>query len=141
MSLDADDQRRMGEPAQTPNDRFWRLETEADIEHWWHTEISDVVLAAWARYPRITQTCHTKPLSDINIPDNVDCTYAMHVDNIRVPLAIGEMKRNPIVPSRWQANSLTEPQQKLARELRGCVPALESKAPKYKVDNARQLCR
>ena len=75
---------------------------EADIEHWFHTEISDVVLAAWARYPPIIQTCHTGPLSTVNIPENVDSTYAIYMSNKKVPLAIGEMKRNLISAERWR---------------------------------------
>lgn len=74
----------MGEPAQQPNVRQWRLETEADIEHWWYSEVSDVVLAAWATYPAIIQTSHTKPLTDVNIAENIDCTYAMYVGDMRV---------------------------------------------------------
>lgn len=109
----------MSELAQPPNERYWRLETEADMEHWWHTEISNVVLAAWAQYPYIVQTCYTKPLRDIAIPDNVDATYAMYIGNTRVSVVIGEMKRNLMPESRWQSGNLEEAQQKLARELRG----------------------
>lgn len=119
QSLLADEEKRTVEPAHPPNDRFWRVETEADAEHWWHTEISDVVLAAWARYPGIVQTSHTKPLSDVNIPENVDSTYAIYMGNQRVPVAIGEMKRNLINAREWQAGLLGSAQQKLARELRG----------------------
>ena len=119
ISLLADEPKRMGEIAQMPNTRFWRLETEADIEHWWHTEVSDVVLAAWANYPLIVQTCHTKPLTGTNIPENIDCTYSMYVGNCRVPVALGEMKRNLINRREWQTGSLGDAQRKLARELRG----------------------
>jgi hypothetical protein len=121
LPLCADEERRTSEPAQPPNSRFWRLETEADVEHWWHTEISDVVLAAWARYPAIVQTCHTKPLTEQTIPENVDSTYAMYAGNMRVPIAIGEMKRNLINATHWKSGNLMEAQQKLARELRGYV--------------------
>lgn len=119
LPLGADEERRISEPAQPPNERSWRLETEADVEHWWHTEISDVVLAAWARYPAITQTCHTAPLREVNISENVDCTYAIYIGNRRLPVAIGEMKRNLINVRDWQSGQLTLPQQKLSRELRG----------------------
>ncbi|KAL2174067.1 uncharacterized protein P884DRAFT_159421, partial [Thermothelomyces heterothallicus CBS 202.75] len=107
------------EPARPPNERYWRLETESDVEHWWHTEISDIVMAAWARYPAIVQTCHTKPLSEITISENVDSTYGVYIGNQRYPVVIGEMKRNLINEEDWQANSLRDTQQKLARELRG----------------------
>ncbi|KAK4236866.1 hypothetical protein C8A03DRAFT_45196 [Achaetomium macrosporum] len=119
MPLSNDDQKRMSEPANPPNERFWRLEMEADEEHWWHNEISNIVLAAWARYPAVVQTSHTAPLSGVQISENVDSTYAMYIGNQRVPIAVGEMKRNLIQPIEWQTGKLTEAQQKLARELRG----------------------
>jgi hypothetical protein len=119
LPLSADEDRRTSAPAYPPNERFWRLETEADAEHWWHTEISDIVLAAWASRPCIVQTCHTTPLTDVNITENVDCTYAMYIGNERVPIAIGEMKRNLINADEWQSSRLSTGQQRLARELRG----------------------
>jgi hypothetical protein len=120
LALDEDEEeRRFHEPAHPPNDRFWRLETEADAEHWWHTEISDIVLAAWARYPQIVQTCHTAPLRTVNISETVDSTYGIYVGNQRYPVAIGEMKRNLINKREWQSGNLGSAQQKLARELRG----------------------
>ncbi|AEO59667.1 hypothetical protein MYCTH_2308128 [Thermothelomyces thermophilus ATCC 42464] len=125
LPLDDDEERRMTEPANPPNERSWRLETEADVEHWWHTEVSDVVLAAWARYPGIVQTCHTKPLSDVNIPENVDATYAIYIGNQRKPVVIGEMKRNLINRREWEAGNVTSSQQKLARELRGYADRYE----------------
>ncbi|POR37631.1 Uncharacterized protein TPAR_02173, partial [Tolypocladium paradoxum] len=73
LPLYDDDQHRLNEPAGFPNERSWRLETEADIENWWHTEVSNPVLSAWNRYPRIIQTSHTKPLSGSNAPENIDC--------------------------------------------------------------------
>jgi hypothetical protein len=115
----ADEQRRINEPAQHPNVRFWRFETESDIEHFWNTEISDVVLAAWARYPALVQTSHTKPLSEVNISENVDSTYGLYIGNVRVPVAVGEIKRIFISPMEWQTGNLRPGQVKLARELRG----------------------
>ena len=117
--LDADDQMRFAEPASFPNPRFWRLETEADMEHWWHDEVSDVVMAAWANYPTIVQTSHTKPLTDVHIPENVDSTYAMYINNMRTPLVIEEIKRNLIKANQWQTGNLTAPQKSLSSELRG----------------------
>ncbi|KAM0439584.1 hypothetical protein ACHAPT_000676 [Fusarium lateritium] len=114
-----DEVKRMSEVGQPPNSRHWRLETEADIEHWWHTEISDVVLAAWRRYPTIVQTDHTNPLRKTDIPENADSTYAMYLNGSRAPVVIGEMKRNLIRVDSWYQGTLTEPQQRLARELRG----------------------
>lgn len=119
LALDNDEEKRSSEPARAPNERYWRLETESDVEHWWHTEISDIVMAAWARYPAIVQTCHTKPLGEFTISENVDSTYGVYIGNQRHPVAIGEIKRNLINEEDWQTNSLRDAQQKLARELRG----------------------
>ncbi|KAK0730292.1 hypothetical protein B0H67DRAFT_630674 [Lasiosphaeris hirsuta] len=95
----ADGDRRLDEPAQPP--------------------MSNVVLAAWAKYPAVTQPCHTKPLSEVSISENVDSTYAMYAGNVRIPLVIGEMKRNLINAEAWQSGELPLAQKKLARELRG----------------------
>lgn len=119
LPLMDDEEKRMSEVGQPPNPRHWRLETEADIEHWWHTEVSDVVLAAWQRYPAIVQTAHTAPLGDISIPENVDSTYAMYLGGSRAPVIIGEMKRNLIRVDMWSKGQLNEAQQRLAQELRG----------------------
>jgi hypothetical protein len=118
---DDEEARRMSEPATSPNPRFWRLETEADAEHWWHAEVSDIVLAAWARYPRIVETCHTQPLRETSISESVDTTYGVYVNKQRSPVAIGEMKRNLIDQKLWQAGDPKLTQEKLARELRGYV--------------------
>jgi hypothetical protein len=57
LPLDTDDTiLRVSVEARRPNDRSWRLECEADCELWFHTEISNVVLAAWNQYPRVTQS-------------------------------------------------------------------------------------
>lgn len=119
LPLGDDEEKRASEAVHPPNHRFWRLETEADIEHWWHTEVSNIVLAAWARYPAVVQTCHTNPLREVSISENVDSTYGVYIGNQRFPVAIGEMKRNLISPSQWQTGNLAAAQQKLARELRG----------------------
>ncbi|KAL2163218.1 hypothetical protein VTH06DRAFT_5274 [Thermothelomyces fergusii] len=125
LPLDDDDERRIGEPAHPPNQRFWQLEVEADVEHFWHTEISDVVLAAWARWPRIVQTCHTAPSSGEKISETVDATYALYIGDQKKPVVIGEMKRNLILPNEWMTGTLRETQQKLARELRGYADKYE----------------
>ncbi|KXX81133.1 hypothetical protein MMYC01_204082 [Madurella mycetomatis] len=125
LPLGDDEEKRAGEAVHPPNHRFWRLETEADMEHWWHTEISDIVLAAWARYPAVVQTCHTNPLRDVSISENVDSTYGVYIGNQRFPVAIGEVKRNLISPSQWQSGNLVAAQQKLARELRGYADKYE----------------
>lgn len=121
LPLCDDDRTRLGEPAGFPNERYWRLETEADIENWWHTEVSNPVLSAWKRYPCIVQTSHTKPLTESNIAENIDCTYAMYMGKMRTAVIIGEIKRNLIDEPQWLTGSLREAQKKLARELRGYV--------------------
>lgn len=119
--LTAEDTARMREPAVLPNKRSWRLEMEADMENWWHSEISNPVLAAWSQFSHILQTSHTAPLSGEQISENVDSTYAAYRSGTRVPAIIGEMKRNLIKPQSWVSGRLTSAQQKLSQELRGYV--------------------
>jgi len=123
---DNEEEKRGNEPAYPPNTRFWRLESESDIEHWWHAEVSDIVLSAWAQYPRMVETCHAKPLRLVNVPENVDSTYSVYIGNQRSPIAIGEIKRNLINDREWQAGILGAAQQKLASELRGSVSFLST---------------
>ncbi|KAH6628906.1 hypothetical protein F5144DRAFT_655585 [Chaetomium tenue] len=78
-----DDRLRMDEPTVAPNRRMWRLECEADCELWFHTEVSNVVLAGWDRYRRVTQTSHTNPPRVENIPEEVDATYSIKYGNER----------------------------------------------------------
>ncbi|KAK3933729.1 hypothetical protein QBC46DRAFT_401384 [Diplogelasinospora grovesii] len=121
LPLYDDDVLRMNEPAVAPNSRGWRLEVEADCENWFNSEISNVVLAAWTRCPSVLQTSHNKPLTDENISENIDSTYSTKIGNRRVPLAIGEMKRNLITPQDWQTGDISSKgaQKKLSQELRG----------------------
>ena len=87
------------------------------------------MLAAWARYPAVLQTSQAKPLSSTeNIPESVDTTYSTKINGRRVPLVIGEFKRNLIIKRQWQAGNLTgrEGQQKLSRELRGYERSFDS---------------
>ena len=125
LPLADDEYLRMGEPAFAPNIRKWRFETEADIEHWFGTEISNVVLAAWARYPSILQSSHMKPISEVAIAENVDVMYSVRIGNQRFPLAVGEIKRNIINKDLryWQRAAdlsvVKGPQMKLSQELRG----------------------
>jgi len=115
-----DDPHRGREYATAPNYRKWRFEYEADIENWFHTEVSNVVLSAWARYPSILQTSHNKPLSAEPISQNVDATYSARINGARVPVIIGEFKRNIIKTTVWQSGNVKgEGQKALSRELRG----------------------
>lgn len=44
-----------------PTKREWHLLSVADRELWFHTEISNIVLAAWSQYPTILQTSDARP--------------------------------------------------------------------------------
>lgn len=129
LPLYDDDSLRMSELTVASNSRGWRLEVEADCENWFNSEISNIVLAAWTRYPSVLQTSHNKPLSDENINENVDSTYSTKVGNRRVPLVIGEMKRNLITPQDWQTGDISSKgsQKKLSQELRGYVTCIAIK--------------
>lgn len=116
----ADDELRKSQPANRPNTRQWRLDTEADGESWFHNEVSNVVLAAWAEYPSILQTSHAKPLSEEAIPEVVDTTYSIKRKPLRLPMLIGEMKRNLIREDEWGRGKIeSKSQVKLSQELRG----------------------
>ncbi|KAF5564823.1 hypothetical protein FPHYL_4522 [Fusarium phyllophilum] len=120
MGMEEDDSLRFRQPAVRTNQRHWRLETEADCENWFNTEITNVVLSAWHDYPPLMQTSHTKPLSEENISENVDCTFSVKYGQKRYTVAIGEFKRNLIDPQQWQSGSITRSgQRSLSQELRG----------------------
>ncbi|TQV95309.1 hypothetical protein IF1G_06296 [Cordyceps javanica] len=120
LPLFDDDGLRMSQPCVAPNTRSWRFEVEADCEHWFHAEISNIVLSAWATYPPVLQSSHNKPLSETAIPENVDSTYSVRLGNNKHAIAIGEMKRNLIHAQSWQAGWLVPgAQQMLSQELRG----------------------
>lgn len=94
---------------------------------WFHTEVSNIVLAAWHRQPVVLQTCQSKPPSDTEqIPEMVDMVYALADSRLKKrPLAIGEWKRNLIMFSAWQAGKVgAAGQTKLSRELRGLIQHL-----------------
>ena len=120
LPLYADDHLRLRERCLAPNYRQWRFEVEADCESWFHAEVSNVVLSAWASYPAILQSSHNKPPREERIGENVDILYSFKKEGVKYPLAIGEVKRNLINPSNWQSSdSLRSSQDKLSRELRG----------------------
>ncbi|KAH7465221.1 hypothetical protein FOMA001_g17346 [Fusarium oxysporum f. sp. matthiolae] len=119
MKLQDDDALRFREPAVHPNNRLWRLETEADCENWFNSEITNVVLSAWNTYPPITQSSHTKPISEENITENIDCTFSVKIGNQRRTVAIGEFKRN-LISAEWQTGSINKSGQRtFSKELRG----------------------
>jgi len=116
-----DDSLRGSEACTEPNYRKWRIACEAGCENWFHNEISNVVLSAWARYPSVLQTSHAKPLSEEVIAQNVDATYSTRINGRRVPVIIGEFKRNLIDAELWQAGTVGHAgvQKNFAQELRG----------------------
>ncbi|KAK0701106.1 hypothetical protein B0T21DRAFT_321997 [Apiosordaria backusii] len=121
LPRDDDDDLRLRASAVPPNQRTWRLQSEADCELWFHSEISNIVLAAWNQYPVVTQTSHTKPPLIANISEEVDTTYSVKFGATRTVLAIGEMKRNLVDPRLWQGGDISSSasQKKLSQELRG----------------------
>ena len=116
-----DDALRLNEPVHPPNYRRWRLQSEEDGLVWFHTEISNVVLAAWARYPELLQVSHEKPLSEtVSESQVVDIAYSIRPEGgKRVQIAIGEFKRGLIDPASWQGGKLRKSQIAFSQELRG----------------------
>ena len=114
-----DDILRLTEPVNRPNYRQWRLNSEEDGINWFHTEVSNIVLSAWARYPPLLQVSHEKPLSEENHTQTVDVAYSVSNGQQRTHVAIGEFKRCLLIPRQWQNGSLTTTQRTLSQELRG----------------------
>jgi len=114
-----DDPVRWAQPAFPPNKRSWRLETEEDCSDWFKAEVSNVVLASWTDYPAILQVSHAKAFSDSSSSETIDVSYTFTHLNHKVPVVIGEWKRNLIRPQEWMESRLSNVQQKLAKELRG----------------------
>jgi hypothetical protein len=121
--LSNDDRMRFRRPAVPPNNRSWRLQAEADCENWFNTEIVNVVLAAWDTSPTMIQSSHNKPLSDRNIPEEVDSLFSVKLGDRRRPVVIGEIARNLIREEAWRRGrpSAIPNQKRLSQELRGCV--------------------
>lgn len=118
---DQDDLVRYNEPAFPPNERRWYFETEADCQLWFTTEISNVVLAAFNRYPNILQTAEGKSLTEATLPETVDLSYTVKFNGIEYPVVIGEMKRATLHPVKeWYDGVLDRKSSKqLSQELRG----------------------
>lgn len=121
LSMYEDDELRMQELAYPPNYRQWRMAYEEDGINYFHTEISNIVLAAWTRHPTVLQASHEKPLTDNSVPETVDVAYSVTRGRDRVHVALGEFKRCLIAGEDWQAGKLTPTQQVLSRELRRYV--------------------
>lgn len=115
-----DESLRLNEPAHPPNYRSWRLNSEADGVLWFHTEISNVVLSAFASCPGIIQASHEKVLDEERVDQIVDTSYSIPYGNERLPVAIGEFKRGLLRLEHWQSGRVRAgPQATLSRELRG----------------------
>jgi len=125
-----DDALRLNEPVYPPNYRHWRLQSEEDGVLWFHTEISNVVLAAWSRYPDLLQVSHEKPLSEtVSESQVVDIAYSIRREGgMRVQIAIGEFKRGLIESDSWQRGKLSKPQLAFSQELRGCAIVISNKS-------------
>jgi hypothetical protein len=133
LRLQEDDEVRFNELAHPPNRRSWRLASEADAGNWFHHEVSNVVIAAWARYPNLLQTAEAPAMTETKVDETVDILYSTsHASNSRrLGVAAGEWKRNTIMGAQWQAGNLTSvTQQRLSQELRGyykhCLSPLSS---------------
>ncbi|KXX77351.1 hypothetical protein MMYC01_205567 [Madurella mycetomatis] len=78
----ADDDLRMSQVGYRPNARRWRLDAEEDCGAWFHTEVSNITLAAW----------------------NGSQLYALSHQRLKkVPLVIGEWERNILDFWTWQS--------------------------------------
>lgn len=122
-----DDSARLLEPAYPPNDRQWRLNSEEDGIQWFHTEVSNIVLAGFARYPALIQASHEKPFSETRYDQTVDVAYSVSHGRQRKHVVLGEFKRGLLVPDQWQSGKLRSTQQNLSRELRAYVAFLYSR--------------
>ncbi|KAK3364646.1 hypothetical protein B0T25DRAFT_493571 [Lasiosphaeria hispida] len=117
LPLQDDDELRLSELAYPPNCRSWRLASEADASNWFHHEVSNIVIAAWAKYPNLLETAEAPALSETKVYQIVDILCSMsHANNtLRLPAAAGEWKRNMINAREWQmGNPKSATQQRLS---------------------------
>lgn len=123
-----DDALRMQEPACRPTYRRYQLSSEGDMSLWFDTEVSNIVLAAFARYPSVLQASFERPLGDQHVAQSIDTAYSIEYKRRKFHIAVGDFKRNLIDPKQWQNGDLKRrAQQNLAQELRGYVlPSLHS---------------
>ncbi|POR36347.1 Uncharacterized protein TPAR_03458 [Tolypocladium paradoxum] len=113
-----DDSLRLHEPAYPPNYKRCRLNSEEDGIQWFHTEVSNIVLAGFARYPELILASHEKSFSEHRRDHTVDVAYSVAHAGRRKHVAIGEFKRGLIVGDQWQSGTLRSSQESLSRELR-----------------------
>lgn len=117
----ADDQHRKSLRAYPPNPHSWRMDTEADARHWFYHEVSDIVMAAFASSPPLVQVAEAKAFSEQPVAQVVDESFTFRPPRrSRIPLVIGEFKRNILNPGEWQRGKIVSSlQSALSRELRG----------------------
>lgn len=120
----SDDRLRVLRPGANPNFRQWLLNSEEDAINFFHTEVSNPVLAGFDEIPQIVQTSHEEPLSTPEDDQTVDVSYSMEVGNERLPVLIGKLQSCLIMPEQWERGSLAGSQESLSRELRGYVAHL-----------------
>ncbi|GAB1320242.1 hypothetical protein MFIFM68171_10452 [Madurella fahalii] len=126
--LQYDDELRLSELAYPPNRRSWRLASDADAGNWFHHEISNIVISAWAKYPNLLQIAEAPALAEVRVDETVDVLYSVTQENntMRLPVAAGEWKRNTINAREWQMGTLKSvTQQRLGQELRGYADKYE----------------
>lgn len=118
-----DDRLRLNAIALPPNKREWHLLSVADRELWFHTEISNIVLAVWSQYPTVLQTSHSRPHEVSTPADEVATAYSIQRGSSRAFLVVGEIRKNVINRDVWQSGNLTTKatQNRLSQELRGYV--------------------
>ncbi len=113
-----DDQIRFDQPAYPTNYRKWRLASEKDGHLWFHTEVSNIVLAAFAHHPNIMDAAEEKALTEETSNVTVDLGYSVKFNDHSRHLAIGEFKRGLLDFRIWQSGKLTGKQVAFSQELR-----------------------
>ena len=77
------------------------MDSEEDGIQWFHSEVSNIVLSAFARYPDILQASHEKALIENHTDQTVDTSYSVSHRKTRMHVAIGEIKRGLIRRDDW----------------------------------------
>jgi hypothetical protein len=92
LPLQEDDELRLNELAHPPNRRSWRLASKADAGNWFHHEVSNVVITAWAKYPNLLQTAEAPAMTETKVDETVDILYStFHASSsLRLAVAAGE---------------------------------------------------
>ncbi len=122
LPQDEDDTLRLSQPGAYPypTPRAWRFESPEDHELWFHSEISNVALAAFSHYPCVTQTSRTKPPNN-DLPEPADTVYSVSSRGINTFLAVGRMKSGIAVDrALWRTGKIVNvtSQRKISQELR-----------------------